>query len=82
VAVGSSRVEAPAPELRSAPACRDTLERVARALGVPVATFFRAEDQPDTAVVQVADLVCAFGAIASPAARRTCLAFVRAMASF
>jgi hypothetical protein len=59
----------------------EALERIAEALGVPVATFFPDGSEPDMAFAQVADLVIAFAAIASPAARRTCLAFVRAMAS-
>jgi hypothetical protein len=59
----------------------EALERIATALGVPVATFFPDEAQPDTALAQAADLVIAFAAIVNPAARRTCLAFVRAMAS-
>ena len=81
MAPGSSLARAATPEPRPAPARRDALERIALTLGVPVATFFPDEDRPDTAVVQAVDLVAAFSTIASPAARRTCLAFVRAMAS-
>jgi hypothetical protein len=58
-----------------------TLERIATALDVPVASFFPDEAAPDEAIVQAADLVTAFVAIQNPAARRTCLAFVRAMSS-
>jgi hypothetical protein len=39
------------------------------------------EECPDAAITQAADLVSAFVAIENPAARRTCLAFVRAMSS-
>lgn len=60
---------------------RDALERVARTLGVPVTAFFPDEARPDAAITQAADLVSAFVAIENPAARRTCLAFVRAMSS-
>ena len=81
MALGSSLARAATPQPRPAPARRDALEGIAHTLGVPVATFFPSDDQPDTAVVQTADLVAAFVAIASPAARRTCLAFVRAMAN-
>ena len=55
--------------------------RIAGILDVPVATFFPDADQPEMAIIQAADLVTAFVAIENPAARRTCLAFVRAMAS-
>ena len=48
---------------------------------MPVASFYPDADRPDAAMTQAADLVSAFVAIDSPAARRTCLAFVRAMAS-
>lgn len=47
---------------------------------MPVASFFPDADRPDAAIAQAADLVSAFVAIENPAARRTCLAFVRAMA--
>ena len=81
MAPASSLAHAPAPEPCPVPARRDALERIASTLGVPVAIFFPDEDQPDLAMIQTADLVAAFTAITSPAARRTCLAFVRAMAS-
>lgn len=58
----------------------DALERIAGTLGVPVAAFFPDADAPDPALAQAADLVAAFVAIDNPAARRTCLAFVQAMA--
>lgn len=60
---------------------QDTLERVARTIGLPVTAFFPDEGRPDTSSDQAADLLVAFVAIENPAARRTCLAFVRAMAS-
>ncbi|MGH1570131.1 hypothetical protein ACRAWG_05040 [Methylobacterium sp. P31] len=50
-------------------------------LGVPVTAFFPEADRPDETIAQTADLVTAFAAIENPAARRTCLAFVRAMSS-
>ncbi|MBN4092840.1 MULTISPECIES: hypothetical protein [Methylobacterium] len=59
----------------------DALSRIAGILDVPVASFYPDADRPDAAMTQAADLVSAFVAIDSPAARRTCLAFVRAMAS-
>ncbi|MDP4005697.1 hypothetical protein [Methylobacterium sp. NEAU K] len=65
----------PRPEaLRS----RAILERISDRLGLPVAAFFPDEAEPDEALAQAADLVTAFMAIGSVAARRTCLAFVRA----
>ena len=80
MAPASSLARAAAPEPRPVPARRDALERIASTLGVPVTIFFPDEEQLDLAMAQTADLVAAFTAIASPAARRTCLAFVRAMA--
>ncbi|MCJ2122868.1 hypothetical protein [Methylobacterium sp. J-077] len=55
------------------------LERIADTLRLPVAAFFSNEPEPGETVVQAADLVTAFMAIETVAARRTCLAFVRAM---
>ncbi|MDP4004544.1 hypothetical protein [Methylobacterium sp. NEAU K] len=55
------------------------LECIAGRLSLPVAAFFPDEAEPGEAVAQAADLVTAFMAIDSVAARRTCLAFVRAM---
>lgn len=59
----------------------DNLRRLADVLGVPVSAFSTATNGQDEAVLQVADLVTDFAAIDNPAARRTCLAFVRAMAN-
>ena len=56
------------------------LERIAEMLRLPVASFSPAAPAPNEAVAQAADLVTAFMAIETVAARRTCLAFVRAMA--
>ncbi|GJE47595.1 hypothetical protein GOFOIKOB_0620 [Methylobacterium tardum] len=82
MASGLSQAPDRSPEPRPDTArSRDALERVARTLGVPVTTFFPDEDRPDAAIAQAADLVSAFVAIENPAARRTCLAFVRAMSS-
>jgi hypothetical protein len=82
MASGLSQAPARSPEPRPDTArSRDALERVARTLGVPVTTFFPDEECPDAAIAQAADLVSAFVAIENPAARRTCLAFVRAMSS-
>ncbi|MEE7502320.1 hypothetical protein ACLBXO_11400 [Methylobacterium sp. C33D] len=73
-----ARTRAPSP----ATACAsDALSRIAGILDVPVASFYPDADRPDAAMTQAADLVSAFVTIDSPAARRTCLAFVRAMAS-
>jgi hypothetical protein len=82
VAADASRGSAPAPGSTPAPSgAHHTLNRIADALGVPVASFFPDSDGPDAATAQAADLVSAFAAIDNPAARRTCLAFVRAMAN-
>ncbi|MBP1180733.1 hypothetical protein [Methylobacterium sp. PvR107] len=82
MASGLSQPPARSPEPRPETArSRDALERVARTLGIPVTNFFPDEECPDAAITQAADLVSAFVAIANPAARRTCLAFVRAMSS-
>ncbi|MGU3667590.1 hypothetical protein ACLBX9_25680 [Methylobacterium sp. A49B] len=78
---GQSHTLAPAATLGPEPAQPEALERIARTLGVPITSFFPDRDQSDMTVAQAADLVAAFAAITSPAARRTCLAFVRAMAS-
>jgi hypothetical protein len=56
------------------------LDRIADTLHLPVAAFFPDEPEPSEIVVQAADLVTAFMAIETVAARRTCLAYVRAMA--
>ncbi|KNY20530.1 hypothetical protein [Methylobacterium sp. ARG-1] len=56
------------------------LERIADTLHLPVDAFFPDERAPGETVAQAADLVTAFMAIETVAARRTCLAFVRAMA--
>ncbi|MCJ2132638.1 hypothetical protein MKK69_00890 [Methylobacterium sp. J-026] len=58
-----------------------TLACLAKALDVPLASFFPDKDRQDEAVRQAADLVTVFAGIENAAARRTCLAFVRAMAS-
>ncbi|CAM3090048.1 hypothetical protein JHFBIEKO_3173 [Methylobacterium mesophilicum] len=58
----------------------EILERIAGTLRMPVAAFLPDEPEPREAVAQAADLVTAFMAIETVAARRTCLAFVRAMA--
>ncbi|WP_457106567.1 hypothetical protein [Methylobacterium sp. P5_C11] len=63
------------------PGTQDALTRIARILDVPVASFYPDADRSEMAISQAADLVTAFVAIDNPAARRTCLAFVRAMAS-
>ncbi|MCJ2055235.1 hypothetical protein MKL09_01565 [Methylobacterium sp. J-048] len=55
------------------------LERIADTLHLPVAAFFPDEFERSETVEQAADLVTAFMAIETVAARRTCLAFVRAM---
>jgi hypothetical protein len=82
MASGLSQSPARSPEPRPETArSRDALERVARTLGVPVTNFFPDEECPDAAITQAADLVSAFVAIENPAARRTCLAFVRAMSN-
>ena len=60
---------------------RNDLARLADVLGVPVTAFSPESDEQDEAILQAADLVTIFAAIDNPAARRTCLAFVRAMAS-
>ena len=82
MAPGRSSAPAPRSEPCPEPARLEVLERLATSLGVPVAAFFPDASLPDSALVQAAELVTAFAAIASPAARRTCLAFVRAMASY
>ncbi|MCJ2091184.1 hypothetical protein MKK67_01490 [Methylobacterium sp. J-072] len=56
------------------------LDRIADTLRLPVAAFFPDEIEPGETVAQAADLVTAFMAIETVAARRTCLAYVRAMA--
>ncbi|AIQ92170.1 protein of unassigned function [Methylobacterium oryzae CBMB20] len=73
---GPARTHKPPPGAAS----KDALYRIAGILDVPVASFFPDADRPDAAIAQAADLVSAFVAIENPAARRTCLAFVRAMA--
>ncbi|MGH1587132.1 hypothetical protein ACRBEV_00760 [Methylobacterium phyllosphaerae] len=73
----SSDARRPAPS----PGRQDALTRIAGILDVPVASFYPDADQSEMAIIQAADLVTAFVAIENPAARRTCLAFVRAMAS-
>ncbi|MBE7202715.1 MAG: hypothetical protein INR70_33635 [Parafilimonas terrae] len=79
---GSPQGLAPSPlPLPEAARPRDNLTRLADVLGVPVAAFSPETDGQDEAILQVADLVTVFAAIDNPAARRTCLAFVRAMAS-
>jgi hypothetical protein len=79
---GTAGASTPPPERCSESVrTQDTLERVARTLGLPVTAFFPDEGRPDTPINQAADLLVAFVAIENPAARRTCLAFVRAMAS-
>lgn len=70
----------PDPQASPGAASKDALYRIAGILDVPVASFFPDADRPDAAIAQAADLVSAFVAIENPAARRTCLAFVRAMA--
>ncbi|MCJ2064832.1 hypothetical protein MKK63_19265 [Methylobacterium sp. J-088] len=60
---------------------RNDLARLADVLGVPVTVFSPETEGQDEAILQAADLVTIFAAIDNPAARRTCLAFVRAMAS-
>jgi len=70
----------PAP-LSEADRTRSNLARLADVLGVPVSVFSPGIDGQDEAILQMADLVAVFAAIENPAARRTCLAFVRAMAS-
>ncbi|MEL6060990.1 MULTISPECIES: hypothetical protein [unclassified Methylobacterium] len=67
--------------LPEAARARDNLARLANVLGVPVSAFSPATDGQEEAILQAADLVTVFAAIENPAARRTCLAFVRAMAS-
>jgi hypothetical protein len=79
---GSPQALVPSPlSLPEAARPRDNLKRLADVLGVPVAAFSPETDGQDEAILQVADLVAVFAAIDNPAARRTCLAFVRAMAS-
>ncbi|SFL26407.1 hypothetical protein [Methylobacterium pseudosasicola] len=56
------------------------LERIADTLRLPVDAFFPDKPEPGETVAQAADLVTAFMAIETVAARRTCLAYVRAMA--
>ncbi len=78
----TARASTPPPERCSESVrSQDTLERVARTLGLPVTAFVPDGGRPDTPINQAADLLVAFVAIENPAARRTCLAFVRAMAS-
>ncbi|MHB2210482.1 hypothetical protein [Methylobacterium sp. CM6257] len=78
----SPQAQALEPALRPETArSADSLERIATVLGVPVTAFFPEADRPDETIAQAADLVTAFAAIGNPAARRTCLAFVRAMSS-
>ncbi|MEE7494047.1 hypothetical protein [Methylobacterium oryzae] len=72
-----ARPRAPAP---AAACATDALSRIAGILDVPVARFYPDAERPDAAMTQAADLVSAFVTIDNPAARRTCLAFVRAMA--
>ncbi|WP_267358264.1 MULTISPECIES: hypothetical protein [unclassified Methylobacterium] len=60
---------------------RNGLARLADVLRVPVTVFSPETEGQDEAILQAADLVTIFAAIDNPAARRTCLAFVRAMAS-
>ncbi len=59
----------------------DQLACIAKALDVPLASFFPDKDRQNEAIRQAADLVTVFAGIENAAARRTCLAFVRAMAS-
>ncbi|MCJ2087389.1 hypothetical protein MKK88_15550 [Methylobacterium sp. E-005] len=76
--------EGPAPSpapLPDAARIRDNLARLADVLGVPVSAFSPEQQGRGEAVLQAANLVTVFSAIENPAARRTCLAFVRAMAS-
>ena len=76
--------EGPAPSpapLPDAARIRDNLARLADVLGVPVSAFSPESEEQDEAILQAADLVTIFATIDNPAARRTCLAFVRAMAS-
>ena len=75
---GSVPSPAPPPETDRS---RDNLARLADVLGVPVSAFSPETAGQDEAILQAADLVTVFAAIENPAARRTCLAFVRAMAS-
>ena len=78
------RLHGPAPSPASAAEMarsRDSLARLAEVLRVPVSTFHPVVGDQDEAIAQAADLVTEFAAIDNPAARRTCLAFVRAMAS-
>jgi len=64
------------------PRTRKDLARLPDGLGVPVTAFSPESEEQDEAILQAADLVTIFATIDNPAARRTCLAFVRAMASF
>lgn len=66
--------------LAEAARIRTSLSRIAKVLGVPVSAFFPDAVGQDDTVLQMADLVTVFAGIENPAARRTCLAFVRAMA--
>ncbi|SDO12666.1 hypothetical protein SAMN05216360_11530 [Methylobacterium phyllostachyos] len=82
MALARSQGPAPSPASASEMArARDSLARLAKVLGVPVSAFHPVAGEQDEAIVQAADLVTEFAAIDNPAARRTCLAFVRAMAS-
>ena len=82
MALGRSQEPASSPASASEMVrARDSLARLAKVLGVPVSAFNPAVGGQDEAIVQAADLVTEFTAIENPAARRTCLAFVRAMAS-
>jgi hypothetical protein len=78
VAHGPSRAPTRETCRTSAPS-REILARIAEKLGVPVATFFPDQARQDAAITEAAQLVAAFAAIENPGARRTCLAFVRAM---
>ena len=75
---GSAQTRKPPP---GAACATDALSRIAGILDVPVASFFPDANRPDAAITQAADLVTAFVAIESSAARRTCLAFVQATAN-
>ncbi|MCJ2068439.1 hypothetical protein MKK75_06380 [Methylobacterium sp. J-030] len=81
MASGYPQGPAPSPAPRQAAArSRDNLARLAHVLGVPVSAFSPEAEGQDEAILQAADLVTVFAAIDNAAARRTCLAFVRAMA--